>query len=159
MFELRSTRPRVHKNTGVHAVKTQAPLHSSHRPTTVNSMEGEVPQVKRRRLSGSEGGVVVVEPLPSLLVKRHSEKAKVPTRGSAFAAGYDLYRYTPHATLVWGRVFLYLVVRKRRSSLPTARLWWIRRFLSPSPPVPMDVLPLVVVSVRRRVPMSRSIRC
>ncbi|TEB35378.1 dUTP diphosphatase, partial [Coprinellus micaceus] len=27
----------------------------------------------------------------SLLVKRHSEKAKVPTRGSAFAAGYDLY--------------------------------------------------------------------
>lgn len=67
-------------------------------------MEGEAPQVKRRRLSGSEGGDVAVEPLPSLLVKRHSEKAKVPTRGSAFAAGYDLYRYAPQAALVYGRV-------------------------------------------------------
>ncbi|KAK0515537.1 hypothetical protein JMJ35_001571 [Cladonia borealis] len=28
---------------------------------------------------------------PPLLVKRLSEKAKTPTRGSAFAAGYDLY--------------------------------------------------------------------
>jgi hypothetical protein len=29
---------------------------------------------------------------PSLLIKRHSDKARVPTRGSALAAGYDLYR-------------------------------------------------------------------
>lgn len=28
---------------------------------------------------------------PPLLVKKLSEKAKTPTRGSAFAAGYDLY--------------------------------------------------------------------
>lgn len=28
----------------------------------------------------------------NLLVKRHSEKAKVPTKGSALSAGYDLYR-------------------------------------------------------------------
>ncbi|KAF8314609.1 dUTPase-like protein [Cantharellus anzutake] len=27
----------------------------------------------------------------NLLIKRHSEKAKLPTRGSALAAGYDLY--------------------------------------------------------------------
>ena len=45
----------------------------------------------------------VVEPLakkaktineePVLLVKKLSEKAKLPTRGSALAAGYDLCRY------------------------------------------------------------------
>ena len=31
------------------------------------------------------------EIIPPLHVKRINEKAKVPTRGSAFAAGYDLY--------------------------------------------------------------------
>jgi hypothetical protein len=34
-----------------------------------------------------------VAPRNSLLIKRLSEKAKLPTRGSALAAGYDLYRY------------------------------------------------------------------
>jgi dUTP pyrophosphatase len=29
---------------------------------------------------------------PNLLIKRLSDKAKLPTRGSALAAGYDLYR-------------------------------------------------------------------
>jgi dUTP pyrophosphatase len=28
---------------------------------------------------------------PQLLVKKLSDKARLPTRGSAFAAGYDLY--------------------------------------------------------------------
>lgn len=28
---------------------------------------------------------------PKLLVKKLSEKGRIPTRGSAFAAGYDLY--------------------------------------------------------------------
>lgn len=30
---------------------------------------------------------------PRLAVKRLSENAKLPTRGSAIAAGYDLYRF------------------------------------------------------------------
>ncbi|KAH9850039.1 dUTP pyrophosphatase [Lenzites betulinus] len=30
-------------------------------------------------------------PITGLLIKRHSEKARLPTRGSALAAGYDLY--------------------------------------------------------------------
>ncbi|KAI0637935.1 dUTP pyrophosphatase [Trametes polyzona] len=30
-------------------------------------------------------------PVAGLLIKRHSDKAKLPTRGSALAAGYDLY--------------------------------------------------------------------
>jgi dUTP pyrophosphatase len=34
---------------------------------------------------------VIVEPPPKLQVKRLSDKAKLPTRGSPFAAGYDLY--------------------------------------------------------------------
>ena len=34
---------------------------------------------------------------PPLLIKKLSGKARTPTRGSAFAAGYDLYRYGPKA--------------------------------------------------------------
>ena len=33
-----------------------------------------------------------VSPKMNLLVKRLSENARLPTRGSALAAGYDLYR-------------------------------------------------------------------
>jgi len=46
-----------------------------------------VPQLKKRRLSDS----VQQAPSSQLLVKKLSEKAKVPTRGSSLAAGYDLY--------------------------------------------------------------------
>jgi dUTP pyrophosphatase len=35
--------------------------------------------------------VTHVEAAPALLIKRLSEKARLPTRGSAFAAGYDIY--------------------------------------------------------------------
>lgn len=34
---------------------------------------------------------VDAQPPPPLLIKKLSEKAKLPTRGSAFAAGYDIY--------------------------------------------------------------------
>jgi dUTP pyrophosphatase len=33
----------------------------------------------------------ISQPLPPLLVKKLVESAQAPTRGSAFAAGYDLY--------------------------------------------------------------------
>ncbi|KAI9574498.1 dUTP pyrophosphatase [Boletus coccyginus] len=45
------------------------------------------PQLKKRRMSDSAQHV----PSSQLLVKRLSEKAKLPTRGSPLAAGYDLY--------------------------------------------------------------------
>lgn len=32
-----------------------------------------------------------LEQSPPLLIKKLSEKARLPTRGSAFAAGYDMY--------------------------------------------------------------------
>lgn len=43
---------------------------------------------KKRKLEET----VAPPPEVQLLIKRHSDKAKLPTRGSAFAAGYDLYR-------------------------------------------------------------------
>jgi dUTP pyrophosphatase len=35
--------------------------------------------------------VTKVDAAPPLLIKKLSDKAKLPTRGSAFAAGYDIY--------------------------------------------------------------------
>jgi len=46
------------------------------------------PQSKKRRISQDHPNVASER---GLLVKKHSEKAKAPTRGSALAAGYDLY--------------------------------------------------------------------
>ncbi|TFK74478.1 dUTP diphosphatase [Pluteus cervinus] len=51
----------------------------------------EEPQIKKRKVDEGEDGLVPGVPVTNLLVKRHSEKAKVPTRGSALSAGYDLY--------------------------------------------------------------------
>jgi len=39
----------------------------------------------------SAPAVPKVDAAPPLLIKKLSEKAKLPTRGSAFAAGYDIY--------------------------------------------------------------------
>jgi dUTP pyrophosphatase len=41
--------------------------------------------------NGTAVPVTKVEQAPALLIKKLSEKARLPTRGSAFAAGYDLY--------------------------------------------------------------------
>ncbi|KAF7776311.1 hypothetical protein Agabi119p4_4704 [Agaricus bisporus var. burnettii] len=51
-------------------------------------MEDQTPQVKKRKVEDADSSVA---PLSNLLVKRLSEKAKLPTRGSPLAAGYDLY--------------------------------------------------------------------
>ena len=50
-------------------------------------------QTKKRKVT-SESGEDLDSPAPlhNLLIKKHSGKARVPTRGSALAAGYDLYR-------------------------------------------------------------------
>lgn len=42
--------------------------------------------------NGSAAPIVTkVEAAPPLLIKKLSDKARVPTRGSEFAAGYDIY--------------------------------------------------------------------
>ncbi|CDO74630.1 hypothetical protein BN946_scf184325.g17 [Trametes cinnabarina] len=51
------------------------------------------PQLKKRKMSPApENEKSDVAPVSGLLIKRHSDKARLPTRGSALAAGYDLYR-------------------------------------------------------------------
>ncbi|KAF9495740.1 dUTP diphosphatase [Pleurotus eryngii] len=48
-------------------------------------------QIKKRKMSPELEAQDHVAPVAGLLVKRHSERARLPTRGSALAAGYDLY--------------------------------------------------------------------
>jgi dUTP pyrophosphatase len=51
-------------------------------------MSTDAPENKKRKAEPDAG----IAPASNLLIKRLSEKAKLPTRGSALAAGYDLYR-------------------------------------------------------------------
>jgi dUTP pyrophosphatase len=53
-------------------------------------MATDLPETKKRKVSPEPDAEV--SPVSKLLIKRLSEKAKLPTRGSALAAGYDLYR-------------------------------------------------------------------
>ena len=50
------------------------------------------PQAKKRKMSAPEETKPPLAPVSNLLIKKHSDKAKMPTRGSPLAAGYDLYR-------------------------------------------------------------------
>lgn len=54
-------------------------------------------------------------PLPPLLVKRLSAKARLPLRGSAKAAGYDLCRYPTRLNLLPTRL-----TRECNPAQPTA---------------------------------------
>ncbi|TFY71961.1 hypothetical protein EVG20_g1042 [Dentipellis fragilis] len=50
------------------------------------------PQLKKRKMSPApETEKTDIAPTSNLLIKRLSDKAKLPTRGSPLAAGYDLY--------------------------------------------------------------------
>jgi hypothetical protein len=42
-------------------------------------------------MASSAPAVTKIDAAPPLLIKKLSDKAKLPTRGSAFAAGYDIY--------------------------------------------------------------------
>ncbi|KAJ7688440.1 dUTPase-like protein [Mycena rosella] len=46
-------------------------------------------ELKKRKMAPVESDTLA--PVSNLLIKRHSDKAKIPTRGSPLAAGYDLY--------------------------------------------------------------------
>lgn len=54
----------------------------------------------------SEPAVTKVDQAPPLLIKKLSDKAKLPTRGSAFAAGYDLYASRPTTVPACGKVLV-----------------------------------------------------
>jgi hypothetical protein len=67
----------------------QSPIYPSIRTRNMADTTQE-PVAKRQRTE--DGQHSSVAPSSTLLIKRLSEKAKLPTRGSALAAGYDLYR-------------------------------------------------------------------
>jgi dUTP pyrophosphatase len=48
------------------------------------------PPAKRVKTTNDQNGSTMTTP-PPLQVKKLSDKGRVPTRGSAFAAGYDIY--------------------------------------------------------------------
>ncbi|KAJ3552917.1 hypothetical protein NM688_g3897 [Phlebia brevispora] len=60
----------------------------------MTNLRSDKPVSKKRRLSEAGKAVDVhdsLAPIAKLLIKKHSDRARVPTRGSALAAGYDLY--------------------------------------------------------------------
>ena len=57
-----------------------------------NAVVAGSPIKKRKVEDVTVEDVVPLAPVASLLIKRHSEKARLPTRGSPLSAGYDLYR-------------------------------------------------------------------
>lgn len=61
-------------------------------PPLTPSVSNVQPAKKRKVVSKSSVDFAPPPPLRRLLIKKHSEKARVPTRGSALAAGYDIYR-------------------------------------------------------------------
>ncbi|KAG1857170.1 dUTP pyrophosphatase [Suillus tomentosus] len=65
------------------------------------------PQLKKRRMSVSDSADNDASaPMPQLLVKRLSDKAKIPTRGSNLAAGYDLYSAEKKAIPAHGKALV-----------------------------------------------------
>ena len=72
---------------------TQRPTTFYHlAPPTTPSMSEERQTKKRKLTPESDEDLDVPARRERLLIRRHSEKARVPTRGSPLAAGYDLYR-------------------------------------------------------------------
>jgi hypothetical protein len=70
---------------------THCPLTCRSSTTSVTMSNVEQPDAKKRKVDDQHSSIA---PVSGLLIKRLSEKAKLPTRGSALAAGYDLYRYS-----------------------------------------------------------------
>jgi dUTP pyrophosphatase len=68
------------------------------------------PPAKRVKTDGaatmSEPAVTKVDQAPPLLIKKLSDNARLPTRGSAFAAGYDLYASRPTTVPARGKVLV-----------------------------------------------------
>ncbi|RDW74042.1 putative dUTP pyrophosphatase [Coleophoma crateriformis] len=63
-----------------------SPLPKRQKPNPANEDEPSISTTMSSTLA-----VTKVDAAPPLLIKKLSEKARLPTRGSAFAAGYDIY--------------------------------------------------------------------
>merc|ERR1712000_240453 len=62
-------------------------------PELANNTSNNVssPPAKRVKTTNGDSSADKMETAPPLLIKKLSDKARLPTRGSAFAAGYDIY--------------------------------------------------------------------
>jgi hypothetical protein len=71
--------------------------------TNINSPPNSPPpkRVKTTTTMSPTAAVTTLDQAPPLLIKKLSDKARLPTRGSAFAAGYDLY--AAHETIIPAR--------------------------------------------------------
>lgn len=58
---------------------------------SVTSPSTSPPAKRVKTTTDEQAKMASSEQAPPLLIKKLSEKARLPTRGSAFAAGYDLY--------------------------------------------------------------------
>ena len=56
--------------------------------------------------SDAAAAIKAMEQTPPLLIKKLSDKARLPTRGSAFAAGYDLYAARDTVVPAQGKVLV-----------------------------------------------------
>ncbi|KAK1690758.1 deoxyuridine 5'-triphosphate nucleotidohydrolase [Colletotrichum godetiae] len=64
---------------------------TSSEPVAAQQQQSD-PPAKRVKTSSNDAPVpAAMEPCPPLQIKKLSDKARLPTRGSLFAAGYDLY--------------------------------------------------------------------
>lgn len=106
-------------------------------------MENDLPQLKKRKVSSAFDSEMRVAPEQQLRIKRLSKNARLPTRGSALAAGYDLYRYIKN--LYTGDYSsISVIVQKKRSFLRMGKQWSTLKFQSLYHQVPMVALHLGV---------------
>ena len=119
-------------------------------------------EAKKRKLEADSSAPP--PPTSRLLIKRLSEKARLPTRGSLYAAGYDLYRCvfetacarylrtSLHTLREVGQLILHFfcgthIVRRRKLCRRRVRRLSTRRYPSPSQWGAMDGLHHAVGSV------------
>lgn len=122
---LRAESTRLSSSADIAPGRAPSRLHSrTHRPMSDQHVD------KKRKMSPApDAEHSTLAPVSQLLVKKHSEKARLPTRGSPLSAGYDLYRcvfctWTARAMLTEG------IVLRRRWCQRTARPSLTRKFLS-----------------------------
>jgi dUTP pyrophosphatase len=73
-----------------------SPLPKRNKPSSTNTITDETQSHSIASVMASSNGTTTAvtslsQPTPPLLVKKLVETARAPTRGSPFAAGYDLY--------------------------------------------------------------------
>lgn len=83
--------PETDSITAAAAVHEPPSLPASPLPKRTKTTNNEASIASVMAVDNAPAVTSISQPQPPLLVKKLVESAKAPTRGSAFAAGYDLY--------------------------------------------------------------------